>query len=525
MRKALAIALLVVLCFALAPINVKSAGTVYYVSTTGNDANSGTLASPFRTIRKGISSLSSGSILYIRGGTYFERISLSLSNVTISGYMDEKIILDGRGLDPNLSLYTYIVDITGSYDTIQNLELTYPKARGVRTGQNASHNTLSGLIIHDMWGLGIKSMGGYTTIQNNTIFNTVLSNQYQANGDWSAALAIGDTTTAQTGANSIVRGNKVFENYGEGIITMYSDNALIENNIVYDNWAENIYLANSSHAIVRNNLTYYTLNKNYWRSSTRPDAGIMIADENQIAGQPLGHARQIYNNLIINTGYGIYFWTGRAPGAGLKDDLIAYNTIVSNYNYYGISLGSGSHSNTLFENNIILDNAGTPLSSSTFTGLTFTHNLWSKTPSRLGQGDIVANPLLANSSYSIDTFIDPTWYSLTFSSPAIDKALDNPIITTDYSGLSRPQGAGFDIGAYEFPSSNTVPTPTSTPVFVPTTITPTFTFTKTLTPTRTFTPTFTSPIVPTPTNTIPIEPTRECIDVKFSDGTVITVCK
>lgn len=47
-----------------------SAGTSYYVSTTGNDSYPGTIVQPWKTWKKGFLSLNPGDILYIRGGTY-----------------------------------------------------------------------------------------------------------------------------------------------------------------------------------------------------------------------------------------------------------------------------------------------------------------------------------------------------------------------------------------------------------------------------------------------------------------------
>lgn len=38
----------------------------YYVSTTGSDSNSGTLASPFRTIAKAVSVVKAGETIYVR---------------------------------------------------------------------------------------------------------------------------------------------------------------------------------------------------------------------------------------------------------------------------------------------------------------------------------------------------------------------------------------------------------------------------------------------------------------------------
>ena len=46
-----------------------------YVSTTGSDSGSGTLASPFQTLGKGVSVLRPGDTLYARAGIYVDRIS------------------------------------------------------------------------------------------------------------------------------------------------------------------------------------------------------------------------------------------------------------------------------------------------------------------------------------------------------------------------------------------------------------------------------------------------------------------
>src|SRR4249919_3055408 len=53
----------------------------YYVATTGKDANPGSQAQPFKTIRKGLTVLSAGDTLYIRGGTYAEYINSGAQTV------------------------------------------------------------------------------------------------------------------------------------------------------------------------------------------------------------------------------------------------------------------------------------------------------------------------------------------------------------------------------------------------------------------------------------------------------------
>src|SRR6185436_18743069 len=44
-----------------------------YVAMTGNDSNPGTLARPYRTVEKGVSSLGRGVALFIRAGDYYNK--------------------------------------------------------------------------------------------------------------------------------------------------------------------------------------------------------------------------------------------------------------------------------------------------------------------------------------------------------------------------------------------------------------------------------------------------------------------
>jgi hypothetical protein len=55
----------------------------YYVSTSGNDDNPGTIAQPYRTIAKGVSYLQAGDILYLRGGVYVELVDIAGSVVRL----------------------------------------------------------------------------------------------------------------------------------------------------------------------------------------------------------------------------------------------------------------------------------------------------------------------------------------------------------------------------------------------------------------------------------------------------------
>jgi hypothetical protein len=137
----------------------------------------------------------------------------------------------------------------------------------------------------------------------------------------------------------------------------------------------------------------------------------------------------------------------------------------------------------------------------------------------LGQGSIQANPLFASGTFQLSA-----------NSPAIDKGIDLEI-ASDILGNARPQGVGFDMGAYEYggaisPTSTIVPTNTLVPftaTFTPTPIptntvafTPTNTATRTSVPTSTFTPTntptFTLTNTETKTLTSTYTPTRTNTD-------------
>ena len=87
----------------------------YYVATNGNNSNSGTIASPWKSWFYGISRLSAGDTLYIRAGTYTEmqgsgggnlsgvyissKSGTSGSHITVSAYPgDSRPILDCSAL-------------------------------------------------------------------------------------------------------------------------------------------------------------------------------------------------------------------------------------------------------------------------------------------------------------------------------------------------------------------------------------------------------------------------------------------
>src|ERR1051325_1309053 len=72
----------------------------YYVATTGNDTNAGTIAQPFRTIQKAASVMVAGDTANIRGGIYRELVRPANSGtpgapITFQPFNDEAVVISG----------------------------------------------------------------------------------------------------------------------------------------------------------------------------------------------------------------------------------------------------------------------------------------------------------------------------------------------------------------------------------------------------------------------------------------------
>ena len=75
--------------------------SICYVSPDGSDSNPGTEEEPWETIQRAAESVGPGSTVYIKAGTYFERIDISVSGnetdgpITFTNYNEDLVIIDG----------------------------------------------------------------------------------------------------------------------------------------------------------------------------------------------------------------------------------------------------------------------------------------------------------------------------------------------------------------------------------------------------------------------------------------------
>jgi parallel beta-helix repeat protein len=137
-----------------------------------------------------------------------------------------------------------------------------------------------------------------------------------------------------------------------------------------------------------------------------------------------------------NGGGGIDCWQSSSP-------LIVNSTISGNIvSQYGGGLFCHDTSTTTVKNSIIWGNTPNQIqgfpSTVTYSDIQGGYS---------GQGNIDVNPL----------FVGNDDYHLAANSPCIDTGTSNGAPDTDIDGNSRPMGAGYDMGAYEFRSTSSPP--------------------------------------------------------------------
>ncbi len=482
-RNALCILLIAVTISLLSPyifvFPAAAAGTTYYVSTSGSNSNSGTITQPWRTIQKAADTVTAGDTVYIRGGTYHEKVALedvqgtSSAWITFAPYNSETVVVDAYGLS---GTYDGIFDIEDgcSYIRITGMELKRTTGHGVFLhGGEINHIRIDHCTIHDCESSGIYcySEDQPTKYVRNVEFdyNTV----YDVNNGLSYSTSSVSPQEAISFSN--VQGFNIHHNtlsaYGkEGIdVKSGSNTGSIHHNTISTSLASPAFQWSYNHigiyvdGYVRKN---YDISVYCNRITGYGGLGIALGAES--TGGSIEDI-SIYNNVIA-----LSHLSGHTNFRGIdsfydcpwKDISIYSNTI-----YNGGSSNSpirifpsASHiTNCVIANNII---SGTSydllcfqeLRSYEISGrLTLTknlyyrfgdtgHNLWKDGADKSwGSSAVTSDP----------KFVSRTDLNLHLqsSSPAINVGSSTYAPSSDFDGIVRPQGTADDIGAYEYGSS------------------------------------------------------------------------
>lgn len=440
----------------------------YYVSTTGSDSNVGSFSKPFKTLQKGANMMKAGDTVFVRAGTYASLMYLSTAaseynRAVFTNYPGERPILDGEYNKPsgnigktdpvtgnNCDSYPLIM-VEGSYITFSGFEIIRSAGVGVSLAnyENNSfchHNIVENLYIHDCRNNGIWCYNASNLIiQNNDITLTANFANYARWGgpDWPSTLQAYGCTKLK------ILKNKVHENWGEGIGVWNDDDVLVDSNVVYDNSSGNIYLDNASNTTVSSNLIYNTGDPRFCVNNIPSDA-INLADEPTLTSR--GGNFNIWNNTILGCQNGIR-WRDFQGGSGMKNVVIAYNTIVNPSNGVPLGVQAGAHTNVQIRNNIFVqeNNYGMiSIANDNLKGFTLSHNLWSKEPTALykSANDVVADPKIAKTGLTTQGKLSRSYFELLATSPAINKGM--PLASVNIDMYKNIRDAKPDVGAFEF---------------------------------------------------------------------------
>ena len=431
-------------------LNAKS--ETFYVAINGDDLNIGTELSPWRTIQKAANTLVAGDTVFVKTGTYNERVIVQNSgeqnnNIVFSNYQDDIVTIDGNGISWgatwnglfDLSYKNYII-VTGF--RIINADyggIWADSSMHIEIKNNYTYNTFS-------CGIGIWNCS-YVVVDTNEV-------ELACNDGEQECISIANSSYCEILRNN-VHDNGLGTEGGEGIDVKQGshDVNIYKNNVHHLNGRLGIY------ADAWDSLTY---NINIYQNTVHhcKETGIAVASE---AGGLIKDVN-IYNNIIYYNKYGgieLGSWsdigfTGVKPLENIK---IINNTCYKNGEYdsgwgYGIVIDNPSATNIIIRNNICSENSAQLSIQQIGSNWVADHNLLfgenDASGTLFGSDSIVMNPL----------FLDESAYDfhLTENSPAINNgnSLDAPNL--DFDGNTRPNGSSIDIGAYEFTESSGIKT-------------------------------------------------------------------
>jgi hypothetical protein len=285
-------AALVVLVLVLAPSLAGQIGAIYYVSTTGNNGNPGTLSAPWLTIQHAANTVKAGATVYVLGGVYHESVNFSRSGtasepITFESYPGETAVIDGTGVNCCGSSQTQgLINMTGSlsYITLSGFEI-----RNYTTSEAADTPA----------GVWITGSGAGIQILNNLVHNITTTSE--ANGNAFGISVYGTSKTPIT--QLVISGNEVYD-----LRTGQSESVNVDGNV--------------THFRITNNLVH-----------DNDNIGIDAIGYEGVG--PVGYDEAMYGEISGNTIYNISGITNPGEGDeydadGLYCDGCAYVTIERN---------------------------------------------------------------------------------------------------------------------------------------------------------------------------------------------------
>jgi hypothetical protein len=460
-------------------------GNVYYVSLDGSDDNPGTSDKPWKSLNYAVgenSAVKAGDTILVQPGTYSELVTLGKSGNSQLGDITLKANGDVTLRDPdpvNGGFREGVIQSVGQGNwVIDGFRIEDASWAGISV-RDANNITIQNNHTYNTGSSGIIAMpdsyfgGGEEQVTSKNI--KVLNNTVEkANVKWQGG--IGDDFNPFKTQESLsiwgvdgfeVANNIVKDGTREGIdIKTGSRNGSVHNNYVTGQATiSGTYQGyQGGPAIYVDGFSSNTFNVDVYNNVITDNFGdgILIADE--VPDQGDVSDIRVYNNVIYGNGIqGVNSGRGIGVISNVRDVEIFNNTVVKNVEAIevdGSSFVAGGYKPTdiVIRNNIFTDSTYRNGLIEDAGNLTLDNNLFSNKYEDLYEGGTGIDNLSANNNTKVQSagFVNLSGndFHLTSASPAIDTGSSaiGQYAQRDKDGVQRPQGAGTDIGAYEYVS-------------------------------------------------------------------------
>jgi len=405
---------LITLVFA-APL---AGATDYVVATNGDDANSGTESQPWRTLQHAADSVGPGDTVSVRAGdyagAYIENSGTSNAPIVFKAFDGESpSITEDNPETPDG------INVEGaSYVTVQGFTVNGRSRAGIRAA-TCDHVTIRDNRIDGSgkWGI-FTAFCDDVVIDHNVAANTGEQHGIYVSNSGDRPIVRNNTIYGNTQAGIHMNGD--ISNGGDGVIS----DAVVENNVIWDNGsggASGINCDGVQDSLIRNNLIF-----------DEHASGISLY---QIDGGAASTGNRVLNNTILiapDGRWALNIQDGARNNSARNNILLNANSSHGAVDISGDSLDGFNADHNAVTDRFTTNGGDSVLSLSDWRSATGSDS----------------NSFIASSS---GLFTNPGGddYSLTPTSPAIDAGETLADVPNDLLGVARPQGAGFDIGAYE----------------------------------------------------------------------------
>lgn len=410
-----------------------------------SDFNPGTEVAPWKTIQHAASTLVAGDTVYVKAGTYPERVTVANSGaqgreIVLAAYPGQTVTIDGTGIE--VPEYSGLLEVRGISDV---------RVRGFHVTKSGPHPTSAGIQVEDSIRITIESNHTSQTASSGILIwsssdvvvdgNEIESPMTLGTNSRNECITVGRTTRFE------VRNNEVHDNSqerGEGIcLKDGSTFGSAHHNHVHDVPAVGIYIdAWTEHT---HDIDVYSNRVHNVRGT-----GITLASEQ---GGLLEHIRVFNNISYSNLNLGFEVSSCCIAQHPMSDLQVINNTFWNNGVTWGGGLGVSHQqwSGLVIRNNAVAGNLSFEMDAEEvdMRAAAIDHNLVGA--SHGYPGEFCGTDCQTG---------DPLWvnpaggdFHLLSGSKAVDNGSPSGAPAFDFDGRARPSGRAFDIGAYEHPSA------------------------------------------------------------------------